>query len=546
MREKSPSIMGVSGRPKSYTNSALMSTRAKEAGKRGLEDVEGAPSMENKKKTPPGNTSVPGLSAEKNPRSKLGGNPPPPPSGSDCQTSHPQDEIEDNRPVDKSTLNNHVATLMNKLDSIEGITVTLNREVASIFTKLDDQSGRIRNTEDSVANHEHQIGELKKKNSHLTQQLGEMKKRQSTMIQEVNSNVGEQMQSFKESLRKDNEIFRAEIINHTNKSVERATSSVKEDFIEEQSQSRKNNLILMGLPEVAEDTSELVQVRALFTNTLGISGVKIADSFRLGKPGGTGPRPLLVKFKTWADRKRVWFAKSKLKDDPTRKIWLQEDMPKPMKEAQRALYQSFKKAKSMSNTFKSVQLRGTKLILDGTAYGDKDLESLPFSLRPQSMATRQSETVVVFFGRASPLSNHHPSPFQLEGHKFSTMEQFLAWRRAKLSGKKALINRALSSNNPVVCKGILNELRNDNTAKWDEILDEVVLSGLKAKFSQNPNLAQFLIATYPKTLGEASLNKKWGIGLPLNSQEALDMSKWGEGGNLLGKKLSQIREELRS
>lgn len=254
----------------------------------------------------------------------------------------------------------------------------------------------------------------------------------------------------------------------------------------------------------------------------------------------------MVKFHRLPDRHRVWFSKSKLKQDKTRKIWLQEDLPKPMKTAQRSLYQAFKKAKSMPDSFKTVQLRGTKLILDGRAYGEKDMETLPPALHPASMATRHSDSVIVFFGRASPLSNHHPSPFQLEGHNFGSMEQFLAWRRARVSGKKALINRALASTNPAICKGILNELRDDNTAKWDEILDDVVTSGLRAKFEQNSTLAQFLIDTYPKTLVEASLNQRWGIGLPLNSPHAFDTSKWAEEGNLLGKKLAQIRDEIRT
>lgn len=88
----------------------------------------------------------------------------------------------------------------------------------------------------------------------------------------------------------------------------------------------------------------------------------------------------------------------------------------------------------------------------------------------------------------------------------------------------------------MVCKGILNEHKDNNTAKWQEVLEEVVISGLTAKFEQNPQLAQFLIDTHPKTLGEASFNKQWGIGLPLNSPEAMDTSKWVEGGSLLGKK----------
>lgn len=525
-----------------------ITTRAKEAGKRGLEDVVGAPSLENKKKNAGGKNAGGGRSSG----GLRQGEGTTPGGGSVAQNSPdhlhlplPPEEIEDNRPVNKSTLNNHVALLMDKLNSIEGNTITLNRDVSQIFSKLDDQSTRIKKTETSVENHAQQIGELKRKNLALSQQISELKKRQSSVIEEVDSKVDTKMKSFKEVLRKDNELFRAELINATNKRVERSANHIREDFMEEQSHTRKNNLIIVGLQEAQDGDDDLPLVNSLFSKTMGVTEVKITDLLRLGKPGGTGPRPLLVKFASWADRKKVWYAKSKLKEDQSRKIWLQEDMPKPMKDAQRSLYQSFKKAKSMPETFKSVQLRGTKLILDGEAYGENDLQNLPRALRPQSLATRQSESVVVFFGKASPLSNHHPSPFTLDGHQFNTIEQYLAWRRAKVAGKKALINRALSTTNPVICKGILNELRDDNLPKWEEVLDEVITSGLRAKFKQNDNLAQFLIGTYPKTLGEASFNKRWGIGLPLNSKDVFNTSKWQAGGNLLGEKLTLIREELR-
>lgn len=176
--------------------------------------------------------------------------------------------------------------------------------------------------------------------------------------------------------------------------------------------------------------------------------------------------------------------------------YIQEDLPKPIKTAQRSLYQAFKKAKSMSDTFSSVQLKGTKLIIDGKAYGEGDMDALPLHFTPP---------------------NWLPS----------------IWTRWWFSSAEP--------HRSVTCKGILNELRDDNTDKWEEILEEVVTDGLTAKFSQNPELAQFLVDTFLKALGEASLNKRWGIGLPLNNPEALDPSKWVEGGNLLGRKLTQVR-----
>lgn len=131
------------------------------------------------------------------------------------------------------------------------------------------------------------------------------------MVEEVNSTVGDQMKSFKETLRKDNKLFRAELINVSNKKIDRATGSITEDFMEEQSQSRNNNLIIMGLEETQDEGSNLDLVRSLFKDTLVISKVGINELLRLAKPGDTGPRPVLIKFKTWSDRKKNWFSKSK-------------------------------------------------------------------------------------------------------------------------------------------------------------------------------------------------------------------------------------------
>lgn len=307
---------------------------------------------------------------------------------------------------------------------------------------MEDQSARIKGVENSLAEHSRQIGELKKN--------------QSSLLEEINESVGEQMKSFKEALRRDNKLFRAELINEANHKVDRkvdlkleqATTGLREEFMEEKGVSHMNNLIVMGLQEAKEGDTDRDQVKSLFKDRMNITGLRIDSVHRRGKPGGSCPRPLFLRFPWLIDRNKVWFAKSKLKSDDSPKIWLQEDLPKPIRVVQRALYQAFKRAKSLPCSFTSVQLKGTRLILDGKAYGPEDMDALPPVLQPSNMATRHSELVIVFFGRASPLSNHHHSIFNIEGHRFSSMEQFLAWKKAKLSGRKSLINKALASTNP--------------------------------------------------------------------------------------------------
>lgn len=381
---------------------------------------------------------------------------------------------------------------MEKLNSIEGNTINLSKDVSNNTSRLDDHSKRIKANESSKQ----------------TQDIKDLKMTQSSLVEEVNQKVAEQMQIIQQTMHKDNELFRAELINMTNRKIGQFSGplkeeiqeigrevkevkdevagpikeeireikgeirgvkgeikEVKEDTMEEKGFTRKNNLIIVGLQEAGEGGSDRSLIQDLFSKTMGVPKTDIDSLFRLGKSGGSGPRPILVRFQRFSDRNKVWFSKSKLKNDSNSKIWIQEDAPKPIKDAQKKLYHTFKRAKAMGDTFTSVQLKGTKLLIDGVAYGEGDLETLPPALQPASLATISSSTVVAFFGHASPLSNHHHSPFQLEGHRFSCMEQFLAWKKAKISGKKALATRALASENPAVCKGILNELKENKSAK---------------------------------------------------------------------------------
>lgn len=490
-------------------------TRAMEAGKRQFDGT--GDNSENKKHIPDQEREAPHQA-----QTPLGG------SG---QKTPPSEEDKE-PPLDPAAMRTHMALVISKLEKIENNTADLNQEVKDLSAKVDGHSHRLEKVE----------GTLGKQKQNLTS----LAKEQSSILGNVNESVGEQMRSFREIIRQDNEQFRAELINVTNKKISSVAGDMENKRLEDQCAARKNNLIIVGCKEAEGEETDLSIVQSLFAVTLGVPDVDIGLLYRMGKPGGVGPRPIFVKFVRPAQRNEVWFAKSKLKQqqDDHSKIWLEEDLPKKFKEAQKSLYFTFKKAKSMRDQFTSVQLRGTKLVLDGNAFGVEDMDNLPIALRPASLATVSSESAVVFFGKASPLSNHHSSPFMLEGHQFANMEQYLAWSKAKISGKQDLITKALKLTNPVACKAILRELRQDNPEKWNEEVESVVLSGLRAKCTQNPTIATFLKDTHPKRLGEASYDKRWGIGLSLSNPEVLNTSKWPDTGNLLGSSLTKVRDEL--
>lgn len=212
-----------------------------------------------------------------------------------------------------------------------------------------------------------------------------------------------------------------------------------------------------------------------------------------------------------------------------------------------------RRAKSLGDRFPDAHIKGQSLIIDGKAYGEGDLESLPEVLRPSSLAMRQSDRALIFFGRFSPLSNHHPSPFMLDDIRFSCMEQYIAWSRASHAGNDKLTAKALKQADPVFYKGILNELKLNNTNdanktkiadQWYDQLDDTVGRGLRAKFQQNPALARFLCETHPRALGEACPDTRWGVGFILTHPEALNVEQWPAEGNVMGRQLSTIRDEL--
>lgn len=172
------------------------------------------------------------------------------------------------------------------------------------------------------------------------------------------------------------------------------------------------------------------------------------------------------------------------------------------------------------------------------------MESLPDVLRPSNLASLHSDDAFVFFGRASPLSNHHHSPFNIEGLPFKFMEQYLAWHRAKLTDLQDYIDKALQKADPLVYKTILNELHSTNAEEWNSDLADTALVGLRAKFNQDPPLVLHLGNTHPKKLGGASQNRRWGVGFTLIHPDVLNVDKWLPKGNLLGETLSVVCAEL--
>lgn len=128
------------------------------------------------------------------------------------------------------------------------------------------------------------------------------------------------------------------------------------------------------------------------------------------------------------------------------------------------------------------------------------------------------------------LSNFYPASIQVSGAKFSCAEA--AFQAAKFSHKPDLCMRFTRLEGEEAWK-LAKRHSYEQRSDWYKIRDNVMLEVLRAKFRQNANLAELLLATGDAYLVEHSeRDAYWSDGGD------------GKGKNQLGQILMQVRGEL--
>lgn len=304
------------------------------------------------------------------------------------------------------------------------------------------------------------------------------------------------------------------------------------------------NAILLEEIKDGESEDEQSKVATTLQKRLQIPLPKIEISYRMGANLGKSPRPIHITFTTLPQRHKVWSKKSQLNKDQTDKLWLQEDLPKSLRSDLNALLKIQKRAKSLKDRYPDVKIKDFKIRLNGIFYDAQNLHLIPDELKLSTISTPQNDEAIVFFGRSSPLSNHHLCQFTIAGKTLTCVEHYLAWQRAINADDGALAESVLTMEDPSEHKRVLNSMRASNPEKWEEPVENILKVALNAKFFQNPALRTFLSETHPRKIGEASLDTKWGVGLFLKHPDVLNTEKWNQEGNRLGKALKSLRNEF--
>ncbi|MET8305419.1 NADAR family protein [Micromonospora sp. NPDC005173] len=142
------------------------------------------------------------------------------------------------------------------------------------------------------------------------------------------------------------------------------------------------------------------------------------------------------------------------------------------------------------------------------------------------------------------LSQWWPAPFIVDGIRYATAEHYMMVGKAHLFGDEAIAAQMLTVPHPGAVKALGRQVRDFDQAIWDRHCFDLVVAANVAKFSQHPDLGQYLSRTSNRVLVEASpVDRVWGIGLAATDPRAHDPAQW-RGRNLLGFALMHARAQL--
>lgn len=143
------------------------------------------------------------------------------------------------------------------------------------------------------------------------------------------------------------------------------------------------------------------------------------------------------------------------------------------------------------------------------------------------------------------LSNWWLSPFTIHNVHYSSAEQYMMHQKALLFQDKQIAEAILKTDDVAKIKAYGRKVKNYDDTIWNDKRKEIVYQGLLAKFQQNKDLSNKLLATGEALLAECAVKDKiWGIGLSMKDERRFHPNEW-QGQNLLGQCLMEVRSKLR-
>ena len=346
-----------------------------------------------------------------------------------------------------------------------------------------------------------------------------------------------------------------------------------------QSQPENKTIIIEGLTEYPLENLEEVVFELLSEIGVRMMDCDYNKLERLGRwnQARKWPRPIKLELMTTHKKNKILACKDYLWETADYyNVRLHPDEPKSVRVGRAMLRQLANKARYEG---KAVQQSAANVVVDGVKYNLDNIHKLTAQNPPQSwrhgeglkkdhpsvkpplkqkalekdappddehlkyaenLCTLDTPYGLAFFGIRSRFSNFYPCEITLNGRSYRSVEHGYQAEKAVYAGDHVRLTAILNAKTPLEAKQIGREVTVG--VKWIHLKRSVMRKLLFAKFTQHPQLGEYLCSTKGNNLIEGSTDDYWGAGVPLHSKELLE-GNW-HGRNELGRLLISVREEL--
>lgn len=158
---------------------------------------------------------------------------------------------------------------------------------------------------------------------------------------------------------------------------------------------------------------------------------------------------------------------------------------------------------------------GNKVSIDNKIYNHKDIDKLPVGLKMSDAKILQTPKGLAFHSKYAYLSNFYPCKINHNGIRYASAEHAYQHTRAVFLGFNSTADSILKSEKAEEAKRASFNL--PTSKDWDACKQKTMKDIVFAKFTQNYDLQNNLLATGDQPLLEATYDSYWGCGLCLSA-----------------------------
>ena len=329
------------------------------------------------------------------------------------------------------------------------------------------------------------------------------------------------------------------------KASEEENQLLKEKLLQQESYTRRDNLLLMGIQEQTNENCENL-VRAFLSSKLEIlesiaKALLISRCHRLGRKKNSYPRPIIIKFLLHSEKMMVWQKRFLLKGTS---FIIKEDFPKEIQNSRKVILPLFNEAKQRDRFSK---LFAEKVVYKGHTYTYTQAKELAEDLKFYKGGQATSHGKLAFYGRSTPYSNFYPASFKEGATVYTCSEQMYQQQLCLHFADAQAARTVLLQTDPVEMKKIGDRLLKSNPDKkaswYNNSARCAMKNAVRLKFLQNPNLCDLLKNSCGQLVEANPYDIVWGVGLSLKDEQIWDETAW-KGTNWLGEILGEVRMEL--